>query len=75
MSDNSLLTSEERAACERIAAAGEAPYSQRAQALLALDQGATQAAAGRQAGLTSGQVKYCLGKFRQQGLSLLFEIR
>ncbi len=58
-----LLSPEERAVCEQLAA-GEAPWSQRVQALLAVDKGATQAEAGQRAGLTVGQVKYWLGKFR-----------
>jgi hypothetical protein len=64
-----LLSPEERAACRRIAA-GEAPWSQHAQSLLALDTGATQAAAAEQAGLTAGQVKYWLGRFRSDRLDI-----
>jgi hypothetical protein len=64
-----LLSPEERAACQRIAA-GEAPWSQHAQSLLALDAGATQAAAAEQAGLTAGQVKYWLGRFRSDRLDI-----
>jgi hypothetical protein len=64
-----LLSPEERAACQRIAA-GEAPWSQHAQSLLALDTGATQAAAAEQAGLTPGQVKYWLGRFRSDRLDI-----
>ena len=65
--EGKLLTPQERQACQQISV-GEAPHSQRAQALLALDGGATQAQAGQQAGLTSRQVKYWLGKFRREGL-------
>ncbi len=67
-----LLSPEARAACQRIAA-GEAPWSQRAQALLAVDEGATQAEAGQRAGLTQGQVKYWLGKFRRDQLGIFPE--
>ena len=67
-----LLNPGERAVCERVAA-GEAPWSQRAQALLALDEGATQVGAGGRAGLTHGQVRYWLGRFRQDGLSIFPE--
>ncbi len=67
-----LLSPEARAACQRIAA-GEAPWSQRAQALLAVDEGATQAEAGQRAGLTQGQVKYWLGKFRRDQVSIFPE--
>jgi transposase-like protein len=51
-------------------AAGSAPHSQRAQALLALDEGATQAEAGRLAGLTRNQVSYWLRQFRQRRLDI-----
>ena len=64
-----LLSPEERAVCERLAV-GEAPWSQHAQSFLALDAGATQAAAGEQAGLTTGQVKYWLGRFRSDRLDI-----
>ena len=67
-----LLSPEARAACERIAA-GEAPWSQRAQALLAVDEGATQAEAGQRVGLTQGQVKYWVGKFRRDQLGIFPE--
>jgi len=68
-SENSLLTSQERAICEQIAVR-EAPHSQRALALLALDEGITQAQAGERASLSRGQVKYWVAKFRKQRLSI-----
>ena len=67
-----LLSPEERVVFKQLAA-GEAPWSQRAQALLALDEGATQAQAGNQAGLTQGQVRYWLGRYREDGLSIFPE--
>jgi hypothetical protein len=67
-----LLSPEERGVCKQLAA-GEAPWSQRAQALLALDEGATQAQAGSQAGLSLGQVRYWLGRYRKDGLSIVPE--
>lgn len=62
----SLLTLEERAICERVSNTGETPHNQRAQALLALDEGLSQIEASERAGLTAGQVRYWLSKFRQQ---------
>jgi len=62
--ETSLLSAEERAILDQIAAQ-EPPYSQRAQALLAIDQGTTQAEAGRQTGLSRKQVRYWLDKFRE----------
>jgi outer membrane biosynthesis protein TonB len=67
-----LLSPEDRGVCRQLTA-GEAPWSQRAQALLALDEGATQAGAGSQAGLSQGQVSYWLGRYRDGGLSIFPE--
>ncbi len=67
-----LLSAQEREVFTRISTS-EAPHSQRAQALLAIDEGATQAAAGEAAGLTSGQVQYWLAKFRKEGLAIFPE--
>jgi hypothetical protein len=69
VSGTTLLTSEEHAACQQIAAR-EAPHSQRAAALLALHDNNTQARAAEKAGLSIGQVKYWLYKFRKQHLSI-----
>jgi hypothetical protein len=64
-----LLGAEEKAVCERVAA-GDSLNSRRARALLAIDGGATQVEASNQAGLTRGQMQYCLRIFRQQGLTI-----
>jgi len=64
-----LLNAEEKAVCEQVAA-GDSLDSRRARALLAIDGGATQVEAGSQAGLTRGQMQYCLRTFRQQGLTI-----
>ncbi len=64
-----LLTPEERIGCQHLAA-GETPHNQRAQALLVLDEGATQEAAGQRSGLTKGQVRYWLGKFRKVRMAI-----
>ena len=62
--EDKLLTPKEREAL-RMISAGKDTHSQRATALLAIDGGATQAQAAEQTGLTRGQVKYWLAKFRQ----------
>lgn len=62
----SLLTLEERAICERVSTRDQPPHNQRAQALLALDEGLSQIEASERTGLTAGQVRYWLSKFRQQ---------
>ncbi|MBN1978579.1 MAG: helix-turn-helix domain-containing protein [Anaerolineae bacterium] len=70
MSDSEkLLTVEEQDACQKITASGGLA-SQRAAALLAMDQGATRAQASEQTGLTSGQIGYLLRAFRQKHLGL-----
>ena len=67
-----LLGPQERLICEQLVA-GQPPYSQRAQSLLAIDAGATQKTAAQQSGLTVGQVSYWLSKFRKQGMSIFPE--
>ena len=64
-----ILTSQERAICEQITSR-EAPHSQRALALLALDEKHTQALAAEQAGLSPGQVKYLAAQFRKLRMSI-----
>ena len=68
-SESTFLTPSEQAICKQISA-GEAPHSQRASALLALNGGTTQAQAAEQGGLTPGQMKYWLTKFRKQRLGI-----
>ena len=70
--EDKLLTPTEREALILISA-GKDLHSQRASALLAIDSGATQEQAGQQAGLTKGQVKYWLGKFRQVRMEIFPE--
>jgi len=70
--DDLLLTAEERAGCKQVAA-GEPPYSQRAQAILALADGASLAEAAVAADLTENQVKLWRGRFRNGRLSIFPE--
>jgi hypothetical protein len=72
-SGSNLLTPQEQAICKQIAAR-EAPHSQRALALLALNEKSTQAQAAKQAGLSTGQVKYWIAKFRKQRLGIFPDI-
>jgi outer membrane biosynthesis protein TonB len=65
-----LLTVEERDACQKVAASGTGLASQRATALLAIDEGATRAQASEQTSLTLGQVGYLLRTFRQKRLAM-----
>jgi hypothetical protein len=68
-SSSDLLTSQEQAICKQIANR-EAPHSQRASALLALNGGSTQAQAAEGAGLSAGQVRYWLARFRKQRMDI-----
>jgi len=65
----SLLSAQERVAF-RMISTGNDLHGQRALALLAIDEGATRAQAAQRAGLTPGQVKYWLGKFREIRLAI-----
>ncbi|HRQ40244.1 MAG TPA: helix-turn-helix domain-containing protein [Chloroflexota bacterium] len=67
-----VLAAEERAVCERVTA-GKAPHSQRAQAVLALADGATLAEAAAKTGLTENQVKHWQGRFRNGRLTIFPE--
>ena len=67
-----LLSEQERVAI-RMISTGNDLHGQRALALLAIDEGATQAQAAQRAGLTPGQVKYWLGKFREIRLAIFPE--
>lgn len=77
VNDESLLRPEERVALRQLGQQQDID-GQRAAALLAVDDGKTQAAAAEQSGLSKGQVQYILKKFRSErllafpdGLSLL----
>ena len=63
-SDKTLLTSQEKAICEQVSISKQQPHDKRAHALLAINAGLTQVNAGKQAGLTAGQVRYWLQRFR-----------
>lgn len=65
--DDRVLRPEERAALQRLAQQEDID-GQRAAALLALDDGATQAAAAEATGLTVNQVRYIVQKFRTDRL-------
>lgn len=65
-----LLKPREVTACKQLAASDKAD-SQRAAALLAIHQGATQAESAQSSGLSIGQVKYIVSRFRQRGMQAL----
>lgn len=69
---SNLLTPQEEAICKQIAAS-QAPHSQRALALLALNEKSTPAQAAEQAGLSTRQVSYWIAKFGKQRLGVFPE--
>ena len=67
-----LLKPKERKSCEQIVV-GKAPWSQRARALLALDEGASETTAAVRSGLRTTQVKYWLGAFHRKRIDIFPE--
>ncbi len=67
-----LLSEQERVAFKMIST-GNDLHGKRATALLAIDEGASQAQAAQLSGLTPGQVKYWLGKFRDVRMEIFPE--
>jgi hypothetical protein len=68
-SKDNLLTAQEQAVCMQISKR-EAPHSQRALALLVLNEGETQGQAADKSGLSTGQVKYWVSRFRNHRLGI-----
>lgn len=66
----SLLTTKEKATCQRLAKLNIDLISQRAEALLLLDQGHTQTEAAQQTGLTLGQLRYLCSRYRQKKMAI-----
>lgn len=64
-----FLDDGERAACRMLAARNDL-HGRRARALLAMDAGETQAAAGRAAGMSERRVRYWRGAFRTRRLQV-----
>lgn len=69
MASTSLLSAQQRKACQS-QSNQPAPNGPRAKALLALDKGSTQQQAADESGLSPGQVRYCLRRFRSVALAL-----
>lgn len=67
------LTTDERTTIELIAASQNDLAGQRAAALIALADGQSQATVAEATGLTEGQVKYIVRKFKEQGLQAFAE--
>ena len=72
--ENHLLTEPEVAALTQLAEQDEGLNGRRAQALLAINSGHTQAEAAASAGLSKGQLGYILRKFREDRLAAFPDI-
>lgn len=70
---STLLNQEQQTICQDIAAKKSGIDSQRAEALLAVDSGQTQAKAAEISGLTAGQVRYLITNFKKKGLDIFPE--
>ena len=69
-----LLTAAQKKACQSHEHS-PAPNGPRAKALLALNNGATQQQAAADSGLSIGQVRYCLRRFRLVGLDVFTKLK
>lgn len=72
-SNTGILSNEDLATCQTLAKLDIKLVSQRAQALLILHEGQTQAIAAEQTSLTIGQVRYLMTLFRKNGIALFPE--
>ena len=70
--NNNFMTAQEQTVCMQIANS-ETPHSQRAMALLTLNEGNTQGQAADKSGLSTGQVKYWVARFRNHRLEIFPE--
>lgn len=68
--DGKLLNPSERKTCLKLCSTGDEIIRKRAKALLALDEGYSQARAGVLSDLTRGQVNYIVTLFRRKGMDL-----
>ena len=68
--ETTLLSRQEREACATVVAKNIARVSQRAQALLLIDEGQSQAETVQKTGLTIGQVRYAILRFKKIGLAM-----
>ncbi len=67
-----LLNPQEYRLCEQLAA-GSKPWSQRAQALLAINEGASETVASGRSQLRTTQVRFWLNKFNRVGMEIFPE--
>ncbi len=65
-----LLSDLQRVECSRIEQSGDTLHGRRAAALLLIDGGATHRETSTKTGLTIGQVRYVLNRFRKLGMAV-----
>ena len=65
-----LITKKEQKICRQVAAQDKTLASQRAEALLAINEGASRAMASERSGLTPGQIQYLLRVFKNKRLAV-----
>lgn len=71
--NQNILTPEEVGICQKLAKLDIKLVSQRAQALLLINDGTTQADTAETSGLTIGQVRYLMIIFRKDGINIFPE--
>ena len=67
--EKKLLTTDELSVCKQVAASDDL-HGKRALALIALNDEQSQQDAGQQSGLTKGQIRYLLTRFRQKRMDI-----
>lgn len=65
-----LLAPENQVVCAKLSSLNTPDVSQRAAALILLDQGSTQAEAAEQSGLSIGQIRYLVKRFKEKGMEM-----
>lgn len=65
-----LLSPENQIVCAKLSGLANPEVNQRAAALLLLDQGTTQAEAAEKSGLSIGQIRYLVKRFKEKGMEM-----
>lgn len=65
-----LLAPENQIVCVKLSGLAIPEVSQRAAALILLDQGTTQAEAAEKSGLSIGQIRYLVKRFKEKGMAM-----
>lgn len=65
-----LLSPDHQIVCAKLSRLNAPDVSQRAAALILLDQGTTQAETAEQSGLSIGQIRYLVKRFKEKGMEM-----